>query len=255
MTTSIDYADKISKLLTKAEGTSEAEAEALRERAYDLMVKYSISQAEIDARSAKKGGPVDDIVTYVVTLSGIYKDAMLQLMHEVVVSFGTMSDYAQKNTYLWAFNPNERPRTRGHAYFVVGFRSDVEQLKMLLPSLELQAVSALREWWQTDESALSLKAQGTKMEQFKARREFILCFGLGAAERIKARLNAALQESSTGTELVLRDRKTAVDNWLSENTNLQKGRKTTMQRGHIAAAMAGYSAGQQANTGEDTIEE
>jgi len=250
-----DYAQMIANLLTKAEGTKvDAEAEVYREKAYELMTKYSVDQAMIDAKRIRDGGVAqEEIIRESIVFHGIFKDAMIQFAHSIITAFRTMSGYVEKNVLVEYYGVKAKKNTRGHAYTIVGYESDVQQARMLLVSLQLQATSALAEWWKTDTHASVVQSIGTPMEKFKTRREFIMSFGLGAATRVRDRMKIVMNETGPGTEVALVDRGAAVRRWLDENMDLQRSRGRGMSRGSAAASGAGYSAGLRANTGETQI--
>jgi hypothetical protein len=249
-----DYAQRIADLLAKAEGTKvDAEAETYREKAYELMSKYAVDQAMIDAKRVREGGiSTESIVKENVSFSGIFKDALIHFSHNVVMAFRTMNGYVEKNVV-------RIEGTKGvkvHIYTIVGYESDVAQAKMLIMSLQVQAASALAEWWKELDlytGAGVIKETGSPMEKFKTRREFILSFGAGAASRVRDRMRIVMNESGPGTEVALVDRGDQVKRWLKENMNLSRGRGGNLQRGSAEASASGFSAGRRANTGEATI--
>jgi hypothetical protein len=250
-----DHAQMIADLLAKAEGTKiDAEAEVYREKAYALMTRYSIDQAMIDAKRVRDGGVVrEEIVRESIAFHGIFKDAMVQFAHDIVTAFRTMSGYVEKNVLVEYYGVKAKKGKRGHAYTIVGYESDVRQARMLIVSLQLQAMSALTEWWKADVHAGVIQEVGTPMEKFKARREFIMSFGRGAATRVRDRMKVVMNETGPGTEVALVDRGAAVRRWLDENMELSRSRGRGMSRGSAVASGAGYSAGLRANTGEASI--
>lgn len=245
-----DYAEKITALLKKAEaeGVTAEEADILRQKAYDLMTKHSIDQAMIDAKRAKGESTAEDIVTDTVAFDGIYKDALVQFCHNIVVAFRTMEGYVEKNV----IHIESSKRVKKHIYTIVGYESDVAQARVLLLSLQLQALAELTTWWDEDDYATVIRTGGTPMQKFKARREFIMAFSNGASAKIKARVARAMNDAGPGTELVLRSRLDEVRTWLNENRNIGHSRGRGMDRDYNAWG-AGFDAGQQANTGEANI--
>lgn len=249
-----DYAQRIADLLAKAEGTKvDAEAETYREKAYELMTKYAVDQAMIDAKRVRDGGvATEQIVRESVAFKGIFKDALIQFSHSIVMAFRTMDGYVEKNvTHI-----ESTKRVKVHIYTIVGYESDVAQAKMLLTSLHIQAASALTEWWKELDlytGAGVIKNMGSAMEKFKTRREFIMSFGQGAASRVRDRMKIVMNESGPGTEVALVDRGDQVKRWLKENMNLSKSRGGQMQRGSYEASTSGYTAGRRADTGETRV--
>lgn len=228
--------DRIKKLLAKAESTTPEEAEALTAQAERLLAKYQIDRALLNARSTTVKERIE-LVT--IPLEGIYAKAYMNMMYSIVMAYGeTRAFYTQ-----WGKS--------NVTLTIVGFESTVSQLKILLASLQLQAVVALGEWWKTVDAA-----GYTAMDKFKARRTFIQSFGNGAATRIKKTRASAVKEaesSNPGAELVLVDRKTAVDNFMKEKFSDLKSSKSREKSGGYNASTAGYRAGQQANTGDKQV--
>lgn len=249
MAPTIDYADKISKMLRKAEGTdSVAEAEAFREAAFKLMAKYAITEAELN--HAKPADQQEQIIKTPIVVTGIYRDALIMLLHRATKAFSVMQGYVIKNTYARYYAPENQSTSQCHIYYVVGFESDVQRMQMLATSLMLQAVSEMNQWWRTTGS----KRDATKMEGYKDRREFILNFGDGVGRKISDTMTVAETEvSGTGTALVLRDRKTKVADWLNDNTNL-RSTKSRLSSGSYAAGSAGYRAGLRSDIGQTSVE-
>lgn len=247
-----DYAEKITSLLRKAEaeGTTTEEAETLRQKAYELMVKHSIDQAAIDAKRAKGESTQEEIVTDTIEFTGIYKDALSQFCHNILTAFKTMSGYVEKNTML--YDEHKKKAVRGNIYTMVGYESDVRQLRVLLVSLQLQALADLEDWWRSDDYAEVIRTGGTAMQKFKTRREFLMSFSVGAMVKIEQRMQRLMNEAGPGTELAVRTRLDEVKAWLAaQELGLRKARG--MERGDIAAAVAGQEAGRAANTGEANI--
>lgn len=232
---------KIAKLLAKAEKTTPAEAEALTEHAEKLMLKYGIEQAVINAKRAGKSHTSDERMMKVsIEYTGVYAKAVFLAMAGIADAFKTVKTIdasSGKIATLW----------------IVGYESDVEQMKVLITSMQLQLMSALSTWWRTYD------ATGyTAMEKFKARRTFILGFGRGAAVRISESRRVIIAETTAGepgTDLVLRDRRQLVDDWADAQFNLTSGKSVKMSSGGYAASQAGYTAGKNANTGEAALKQ
>lgn len=246
----------IEALLAKAEalGTTPEEAEALTQKAEQLMVKYAIEQAVIDARRKEKGEASEKIVTETMNFSQKYGQAFVMNAHKVVNAMGNLRCYRY---------------TGSNVFVIVGYESDVAQAKRLVTSLTLQAVSAMAAWWPKFENepthdwrynielhdwekvTMPRKSRMSKGDVRVARRSFLDQFFSGAASRIKKEREVAEKAAATesaGTALVLRSRKQAVD----EHVDLHVGklRNATSNRKHNASAgNAGYKAGQNANVG------
>lgn len=242
--------EKIAALLKKAETTTPAEAELLTAKAEELMLKYGIDRAMLNARTT---GDKEWIEKLTIPLKGIYAKGYMDMMYSIALAYGNgiHVHYVQ-----W--------RQSEVDLVITGFESDVAQLKVLLASLQLQAVVALDVWWRSPkyDTATEMinntldRMSAKAMDKFKARRQFIKSFGKGAAARIRATRERTVQdaESATpGTALVLRDRALAVDEFVKQNVGKLKTAKSREKSGGYNASLAGYAAGKSANTGDKQV--
>lgn len=230
--------DLIAQLLAKAESTTPEEAEALTAAATKMMAKYMIDQATIDARRAEKGQASEKIVQEVIKFRGAYRGEMLHLSFMVVSGLGTLRGLQS----TWGDKGKE------FYFYLIGFESDVAQAKVLISSLQIQATVAVRDWWKTNKGE---HAWRSAYEQEKVRRDFVHGFGTGAGSRIRENRQQVVEEATTGTDLVLVDRRKKVDEHVS-NMSTSKGRARTATGGG-AASGHGYAAGRKANTGEKGV--
>lgn len=235
-----DVEDKIAKLLAKAEKTTPEEAKTLTEAAERMMLKYGIEQAVINAKRAGRSHTADEkIIRTIITFNGVYAKAIFIAMADIADAFETVKTV------------HGHPTKGAEHLWLVGYESDVQQLNVLVTSLQLQLMSALSTWWR-DYSSTGM----TAMEKFKARRQFILSFGEGAAWRISVARRSAIDESSVGepgTDLVLRDRRAHVSDWATKQYNLVPGKAVRMAGGGYDVRVAGRTAGRNANTGEGAL--
>jgi|SRR5947207_15774280 len=176
MTSTEGYADKIDKLLRKAESTTPAEAEALRDKAYALMTKYAIDQAEIDARRAASGGAriVEKIVERSVDITGIFRFGLLEVVHNVTMAFESVNAYMIKDFRVKVEKADGNFRWASAVrYYIVGFESDVKQILLMVTSLQLQAAAEMVHWWNADpahktwERGFSFPKQATVHHQLR----------------------------------------------------------------------------------------
>lgn len=241
-------ADLIAQLLAKAESTTPEEAEALREHAYRLMEKYMIDQAVIDARRARDGQASEKIVTRIIDFDGAYRDSLMEMGAAVVWGLGQMRPLQSKGRVASdnPMHPRGKPVTHLH---VIGFESDVAQAEVLIRSLHVQALLAMKAWWQVARDTTHLYR--TPSEQARARAIFIQSFGHGVRARIEENRQHVIEEAGTGTELVLVDRKSKVDEYV-DGMDIRKGRASRRQWDSSASA-AGNVAGRHANTGERSM--
>lgn len=227
----------IAQLLAKAEATTPEEAEALTEHAERLMVKYGIDQAIIDERRAKTGAVSEKIIQVQMAFTGPYRGEMIHLGSSVMNGLGTLRAMQYTGGTGKVFT-----------LYLIGFESDVAQAQVLIASLQVQSAVAVRAWWKLNKTPYAGENSYT---QEKARRSFVHGFGTGAGSRIRANRATIVQEASTGTDLVLVSRKSRVDAFVDAKT-FRKGRSRNAT-GQDAAAGQGYRAGQNANTGEKSI--
>jgi hypothetical protein len=229
--------DLIAQMLAKAESTTPEEAEALTLAATKLMQKYLIDQATIDARRAKKGEATEEIVQETLSFTGAYRGEMLHLCSQVVRGLGTLKalQYTGGKGKVFVF-------------YLIGFKSDVEQAKLLINSLQLQAAVAVRAWWKDNKADYAFVSS---YDQEKARRNFVHGFGSGAGTRLYLQHKEVVQESKAGTELVLVNRMERVNDYY-DAIPTRKGRARTAT-GSGAAASDGYVAGKNANTGGTSV--
>jgi len=247
------YADMIAKLLRQAESTNHPEeAEAFTVKAQELMAKYAISEVLL-ARAQGRELP-ETIVRERIKYTGIFQVALMQIGYTVARANGcrgiqTKVDY-ERPTYI--------------SLAVIGFESDVARVIMLDASVQIQASIALRHW-----AERHTESWWSKMQLFKARREFLYGFaqGLGvklhqarrvgtedAVQEESTRSGIGTDEIRTSTELVLVTKKRRVDDWV-DTTYGSSLRSVThnYQSGGRAARDAGYTAGSTADTGQGGV--
>lgn len=225
----------IAKLLAKAESTTPEEAEALTEHAERLMVKYGIEQARIDERRARQGQAREEIVQEHLVFTGAYARDIRELGAGVAHALGTVRPL---------FSTVASGELRLH---LVGFASDVEQVKLLTASLHVQAMVAMRAWWNGMREAYAPYSESDKR---RARSGFVRGFGSGAAARIRESRRQIVEEAGTGTELVLVSRKDRVDEYVD---GMSLGRARRRHGADALSFVSGHSSGQQANTGGPSL--
>lgn len=227
--------DLIAQLLAKAERTTPEEAEALTEHAARLMVKYGIEQARIDERRAKLGQASEKIIEARKLFTGVYAMDLRDLGVQVAFGLGTLRPLVSKT---WKGLP---------VLHLVGFESDVQQAQVLIASLEVQAMIAMRAWWAEERSFFSFY---TESEKRRARSGFLRGFGNGAAARIRSNRATVIAESGSGTDLVLLSRRERVDQ-LVDARDIGTARKR--QEADESSFYDGDRAGREANTGEKAV--
>jgi hypothetical protein len=231
---------RVRELLDRAEDFrrhgEDGSADAALALAEKIMLKHSLDAAVIAARRAASGGATESIITRVTSFKGIYRVALAVQFDQLVRAYST-----EVRTFI---SKGEREEN----LHVIGFESDVSQLQALLTSLNLQAIASLNVWWQAN----PLRGQLRGMTGYKERRQYVSAFVRGATDRIELARQTALGASEPGTELVLRSRRSAVDEHVEANYRLTM-RRTNLYGGSQDAAVAGRDAGRRANTGDTSV--
>lgn len=229
---------RVAALLAKAESTdNEAEAEAFSEHAEKLMLQYGLDRAIIAARRSIGTAEPERIVHVTMEFKGTYNRPLLIMCHQLTELF-------QVKSYFY--------RHRSSSKLVLnGYESDVEQLRVLLASLELQVAAALVKWWKKFSTETYDFQYYTPTDRYNARRSFIEGFGNGVYERIARNRQRGIKDAGTGAELAVIDRLRKVEESLSD----MKIRPVKTRRGesNYDGVNAGFESGLLANTGEGEI--
>lgn len=227
----------IAQLLAKAEQTTPEEAEALTEHATRLMSKYMIDQAVIDERRAKKGEASEKIVEHMVEFTGAYRGEMLHLVKMVAYGLGSVRVMQYTGGAGKVFKA-----------WIVGYESDVKQAEVMLASLQVQALVALRAYWQHSRDAWK---SDSSYNQEKARRSFYHGFGTGAGTRMRENRQTIVETVSKTNALVLVSREERVQAHIEGISKATARARNATASGE--ATGHGYLAGRKANTGEREV--
>ncbi len=214
---------RIRALLAKAEhpSTPPPEAEAMSEKAAELMARYAIDEALVDAASPTGVAPGGRAVAvpppYAVPKSVLLSGVATAYRVRAVISRDASGE--------------------GRLCTLVGFPSDIALVEMLFTSLLLQASAAMR-----------LASNG----QCRVR-AFRHAFLMGYAGTVTRRVVAAQQRSvdeevskgAASTEVVLADRRDAVDRATAEMFPRLGRLRTTVSDG--GGLVAGQAAGARAD--------
>lgn len=244
-----DYARKIDGLLKKAESTgSPEEAEALTAKAQELMTKYAIDEAMLAAAAGDKAKAVQTIVQDHIDYTGSYARAHFNIGNSIATA-NECRTLIEKEPY----DP-ETGRSLGKyacRLTIIGFEEDVKRVKLLNTSLQIQAQGALNKWWR----ALPDTGWMMAMERYKDRRQFLTSFGIGLNIKLVSAADAArrLAEKERGDKdsvaLVLRDKKSRVDEWVDQAYGKLRKSVSREYGGKGAASQAGTRAGMSADVG------
>lgn len=259
------YADKIAKLLAKAEDTDNpAEAEIFTAKAQELMTQYAISEQMI---REQEGKPREEIVEEYIVYGGTYGAAHARI--------GQNIGEANNCKLLWGQASVEKPlktdptRTRyvnATKLYVIGFESDVARVKLLDTSLQIQATIALTGYVKDG----GLEGLWDNNDKTRARRDFIEGFASGLGQKLRAarskgeeeaaheeaeRTGVTEDEASESVALVIRSRKDQVQDWYDEKWGgrVRKSRASYRRYGSYGARSAGHSAGMSANTSSNNL--
>ncbi|MFD9664220.1 DUF2786 domain-containing protein [Rhodococcus sp. NPDC059968] len=218
---------RIRGLLAKAEATTFAEeAETLSAKAQDLMTRYAIDSAVIDAHAHTSLS--DQVVTRRLLVDNPYPEAKVQLLHCV----------AKTNNVrvLW--------HQRFGLVSMVGMPVDLDLSEMLFTSLLVQASHALSE------------AGGDRVKRSPSfRRSFLLAFATRIGERLVIAREQAGRDASSqyGKELVpiMAERSEAVGSVFEKQfpsvvtTSHSVTNAHGWQAGRVAAELADLSGGRE----------
>jgi hypothetical protein len=226
-------AEKILKLLAKAESTTAEEAEALLEKAAALQAKYSIDQAML--RMAGKTGGVG-VIEKVLTVKGGYAYALQQLALRIGGGKGFKCLIGGRGNYK--------------VVYWIGHADDVADAEVLYTSLLIQQERAAREAMKSfKEDPWSNVTVGSQRYQFK--RSFMVGFADGVGEILvrakkEATKQAEEQHGSDSVALVLVDRKDEIDHFYQDKyAGRVKSHRDRNRVGH------GYSGGREAGLNAD----
>ncbi len=218
---------RIRALLAKAEhpSTPPHEAEAMSEKAAELMARYAIDRALVDAASPNGSVPVGRVVRVVAP----YAVPKALLLSGVAA--------ADRVRVVIATDPSGE----GRVCTLVGYAADIELVELLFTSLLLQASTAMR-----------LASAGQRRVR-AFRHAFLMGYASVVSGRVREAQHRAVVEDattrgSTSTALVLRGRSDAVDRAVTEmfprlgrlRTSVSDG--GGLRAGHAAGAAADISA-------------
>lgn len=219
---------KIKALLNLAERAgSDAEAENARNKATEMMLRYSIDEAAVQEREHRR----EELVSRTINVEG-YAKAKLYLMHSVAAGMGLKS-------FEWS---NDRRGWSNGSGQVFGWESDVAAFDVLFSSLIMQANREADRAWANYKGF----EHGRKFRQ-----SFLVSFANTVGYRLRQQRQQVIAESDAstpGTALAVIDRDKAVEvAYLARNTDLRKG--TAVTNSSSLGARAGRDAGQRANLG------
>lgn len=251
---STNYAEKVAKLIAKAEGTdNEHEAEAFFAKAQELMTEWAITDAMVDAA---RGVSRDEIGQHTFVHGGVYAPEKGGLTWAVLRANNC------KGVYWRSQGRRDRNVEIGGKVFsdwykleVTGFKSDLDRVVMLDSSLQLQMAKAMHASWRAEDR--------TGMRQVENRRwhkSFMEGFATGVARKLAEATKAgrAAAEKAHGDKdsvaLVLRSRESQVDEWYDKHYGDSLRSVSARRRTYDSGAYgAGTEAGRQADVGQSGL--
>lgn len=194
--------DKVAKLLRQAEDVAGTPEEgAFQAKAFELMAKYGIDQASVQA--AKQGLDTSDLrdaIQWVVEIHGKYAAAQLQLLHNLALALHSKTVYATSKSY---------GGTRTYMY-VYGVPSHIERIKMLWNILQpqmMRLVEKVRPDFDYSHTRSRYNYETHTIERDRVpntgylkqyRRSWIAGFGAAVGERLRAQETKALEADTSG---------------------------------------------------------
>jgi hypothetical protein len=235
MTNIETIADKIAKLLAKAERTdNDAEAEAFFAKAAQLQAQHEIDQSLIDeARGDQGANPIEELR---IMCKGSYSKATMNSVLMMAKAMGL------KGFYTPMGGSDIKVTVMGH-------KRDLADLETLWASILIQQARGAKRFidgWKASQ------AWGfTASERFNAQRSYMMGFGEGVAEILRRVKNDAAREieaaQGPGVGLVLVKKAEAVEVAFAQRyPRLSKGRGIKITG---SAYGAGRVDGRNANTG------
>ena len=246
------YAEKIAKLLRKAESTTPEEAELLYQKAQELMAKYSIDEAMVAAASGTSARNDDPIVKEEFVCVGIYRHALVELTFHVLHNNGIKVVQAHGSPWRQV---NGKVYKETRVLYAVGYKSDIDRARALEISLHLQAMRAENQWWSEHQG---LYGHVTSGEKHRARRGFLFGFSTGAGVKLaeatsRGRKLADEEHGSDSVALVLRDKSLMVQDEFTKLFPDLRSVKDRKSRGDSFARSKGYEKGKTADVGQPGI--
>jgi hypothetical protein len=226
-----DLLRKVSALLAKAEGTdNENEAAAFFEGAHTLMVRYAIDEARVRrAQQEAKGRPVEEPVLedYMFSTYAHHAQAKQELLIVVLnarsVKYFLLSNRKNSNLY----REGNRGLKESQWIKLVGYKSDIEQAKLLYLSLMIQSQKFAQDDWRVRYGDAK---QSSWDDGMVGKFTWISAHMEGFATRIGQRFReldeAIYQESPDGKALIV-DKMANIMEWMYDHGLARRPTPTT----------------------------
>jgi hypothetical protein len=222
----------IALLLEKANanGVTEEEATAYTAKATELMIKYNISDAQLNV-----GRLVTEAITQCkFTYTGTYAPEQLRLTYWIASALG-----------LQAYVTNVSGSTK--ILYVVGYENDITFARLIIGSLQIQCATATEKFIDFQCGTYGWERSTAGM-RYKTKRGFIIGFADRVADRVKATRKQVIAESAAGSEVALVAREDQVKKWLEDAVPDLRAKKST-RKDNVSALESGRAAGDQADIG------
>jgi hypothetical protein len=213
-----DMMERVRKLLTMAESASKlgntAEAESFSQKAEELIQRYAIDVAVLQAKDPNKR---EAVTQKRIVFARPYPKPRRYLLHYIAMNVGCK--------YL---------DTGEASGVLIGHPSDMAVAELMFASLQLQAFSSMEATCPPAETFRYTPG----VDRGTWRTSFLYGFGQTVHRRLQASRRKATQEAGTGTDLVLRDRGKDVERYMADEFgNLRSGSAPKLN------SSSGYSAG------------
>lgn len=195
-----DLLRKIQSLLSKAEGTdNEHEAEAFFAKARELMLRNSIDEMTIRAGLAARGQAEKPVlVDFMFSRSDSNAVGLAHLLNQVSRAFGVrMVKYSNRRGSNLN-RPGNGSLTASQWSALVGFASDIEQVKAMYLSLVIQDQRFARSAWK--------QLLGGGSGESKFRTGHLVGFASRVGERLQEQKGKVETETSSTALVVTKDR-------------------------------------------------
>lgn len=250
-------AETVRKLLERAEATAGTpEGELCMVKARRMIAKWEIDEAMYSGPREVE----ETIDTMELAFTGIFAQMERNLTARIA---------ARSNCKVVFYDPWRGESPKKYRVLVHGYTSDLNRVKLLDASLQLQCKTELNAW--TREQKKTRWNDKPGFEKFKDRRQFIESFADGVSAKMSeamrvARQDAAqtrvaesngsetVEEASSSVEIALRSRKDNVRDWFD---NQYGDRLRNVQQRHSSgsnsASASGFDAGRRADTGQTRV--
>lgn len=232
--------DKVAKLLRQAEDVAGTPEEAVfQAKAFELMAKYGIDQAQVDA--AKQGLDVSelrDAVQWIVPIRGKYASAQMMLLHNLALALHSKTVYSKSRA------------DGSYSMFVYGVPAHLERIKVLWHILQpqmMRLVDTVRPDYEYAGVKSRYNYETHTYERVRTsgsghlksyRRSWIAGFGSAVGARLREQETKALEADTSGALVLFgTDEDRAAVALRREHPRLGRGTSTRING-------AGYAHGQ-----------